>query len=370
MKVIDRTVEFINILAVSGYKLFCFNHGLAKINLSGGCLKIIVVRLILTNKHDHPWRVWGSNYYGGHSRDKLGGSIIHKYGVCINRIDDHLFDSTGIIIYDKDDKIIMATNKLFGDEWNQDCRITVNENKIFLTYNSRINGQIVMLIRTLQIGCDSIELSDEQYVHNGYIKGIEKNWVMWGRYIFYAINGFHIILEKDHIVPTVRYHHSIKPIQHILEKYGRKNIFFSLSCPPIQFSEDEILAVGHLKISCAKKYKKKLPFNKFLAMTINNEKKSDIYRRYSYAYFIFYYTFNPSSFQIKRISDALIPYDNHLPYLLVFPISLIQHGEEFTVTYGEGDVRCKELTINRSGINSLLLEINHINAFNFNFRFI
>lgn len=364
MIVFDRTTEFLKLLQVPTHKLFCFNHAV----LLTEKIKIYVVRVIYSNKHNHPWKIWGSDYYGGHSRTDLGSFIVHNLGITVNPITGNLFDSTAILIYDVHENIIMATNKLFLDVWNQDCRIVLNQERIMLTYNGRVNGHIVMLSRELIINSDHIKLTPERYLSVQFCTGIEKNWVLWDKYICYAINGTHVIINQE----GVQYRFPVPNIRKIIEKYGKKNIFFSLSCPPIKFNDHEILAVGHLKIKSFTKYQKKLPFNEFLKQIHLFDLNANLkkYSRYTYSYFLYFYTFDPSTFEVKRISDALIPIQDHEPYTLVFPLSLVNWKNEFIVTYGEGDVRCKELTLKYDEVDNLLRNIHKIKPKNYRFRFL
>ena len=75
--------------------------------------------------------------------------------------------------------------------------------------------------------------------------------------------------------------------------------------------------------------------------------------------------------KILRISDCFIPGTNK-PYLLVFPISIINKNPDelnkFYISYGEADIRTKLLVMSRIEIEKLLKPALNANISNYKFK--
>lgn len=353
MIITDYTQEYDKIFGLEGLKLFTFNPG----KLLYGSYEISVIRLIYTKSYDHPWKLWSSDVPRS-NRDTVGPEKDHDWGVKIKAVQKNQ-DSTGMIIK-KDGKVVMATNKLFEEELNQDCRIYLVDHKIVLTYNSRISNTLCMLTRNLLINDKKIKLSREKYMDPSRINRIEKNWVYWDKYICYSVNGVHRLLNSDTEIRV-----PIPIIKKIRKFYGERNIYFSLSCPPISYG-DQVLGVGHIKVRTDANYKES-QLKRFIRQ--QNRIKRE-YRQYGYMYFMFFYTYDPNTFQVAKLSHALIPERNHKPYTLVFPISLICDSNKYMISYGEGDCRAKELNLTPEQLEAQLTPIKKHRPKRYKFIFI
>lgn len=339
----DITLKLKTILEIDNINLSIFNNGQLKIN----DLTIIVCRVIYHKEHNHPWKIWGK-LSGCKFIRQLGNSI-----QCESKIHDisDFYDSTAMIIY-KNNLLIFATNKLFGEEQNHDTRISLENNKILLTYTGFVKQYPVMLQRYLQLNNGLLKLSKETYMNEYYSVRTEKNWIKHNNLIHYSIDGKFIILDGTNNIQSI-----ISPIMNLKFQY-KNQLLFSQGTYPVKFG-NEYLAVGHCKIAYKRNYNN-LPFENF-RNTLNNFKKYIMHGKY--IYFMFLYTFVDNN--LKRMSNAFIPKNED--YLLVFPISIINDDNKYIISYGEGDIRCKNLILEEIQIQTLLHNITNITSANFSF---
>jgi hypothetical protein len=152
--------------------------------------------------------------------------------------------------------------------------------------------------------------------------------------------------------------------------YGEENFMASLGTPPVLYTPNTKLMVGHIKVRILGKYPKGSPMEDFREQYFPNlSEESRIRLHNRFIYFMVFIEYDAMDFRIVRHSMAFIPsfQDNHIPFLLVFPMSivpLIEH-DEFQVWYGEGDTRCKVLTLHRTDVESLLHCPHENKAFDF-----
>jgi hypothetical protein len=142
--------------------------------------------------------------------------------------------------------------------------------------------------------------------------------------------------------------------------YFENGVHFSLSTIPIPYGVNK-LAVIHMKVEY-----KKLKNHESVRIFLENQFTDQIYRHGKFLYFMMFVELN-SNFQVNRISMPFIPttsHHSHLPYLLVFPMSLTKLNAtgttQYFLNYGEGDSRCKILQLAHEEIENLLYYTNQI----------
>jgi hypothetical protein len=205
----------------------------------------------------------------------------------------------------------------------------------------------------------------------------EKNWSIWSinndnLYISYNISGSHQVFkahenlnnsfEVCNIISVVP-----SPITKLLmeiEDYTGNNVFISLSTPALPFVGGELLAVGHIKF----KYEKigQLASDNPRNILLRNLKAFDDSlgkgakkRHYEFTYAMFFYTFEPLSFEIVRMSGFFVPVSadgyEHLEHNVFFPSNLTvdNHGFYY-VSYGVSDIMCKLAIFGHDVINDML----------------
>ena len=181
----------------------------------------------------------------------------------------------------------------------------------------------------------------------------DKNWSVWfynRLYISYLLVPRHIViypteLESDDCV--VKSETEISVFERI-EDYYDGAVFFSLSTPALPFDEKSYLAVGHVKIVPELINEYDSPAFNFISKHPNVPVHPlDIW------YLIYFYTFDPQTVQILKISHAFLPPDAE--YGLVFASGLTMFDPDtFIVSYGEGDVKMKLMLITKAEIESML----------------
>jgi hypothetical protein len=139
---------------------------------------------------------------------------------------------------------------------------------------------------------------------------------------------------------------------------------FSLGTParPLQDQNGvylgEYIAAGHSKwpFLIGKDKRKKFPY---WTNSIKICQTEEYLLHYKDQYLIYFYTFDPETYELKRISYSfLIP--TFAPYRLQFPVGLIFKDPFWILTYGEGDVRCKIAMFSISEILDLLHPVKDV----------
>jgi hypothetical protein len=133
---------------------------------------------------------------------------------------------------------------------------------------------------------------------------------------------------------------------------------FSLGTPAIPYTDREYIAVGHSRFNLVNVKSANSPTEtkSFTSFARAAEMDSKYYSVPWHYYFMYFYTFDRDTFEIRRMSYSFQP-PNHAPYLLVFPVGICYINEEFVISYGEGDIKSKLMFINRTSIEQLLRPI-------------
>lgn len=360
MKIIDLT----NMLTGDRYNYYCFNGAIVNNENNIFILVYRIIKYKLEIQY-HPWKIWNS-HYDKFRNPELVLQIKYKncngkaYSINLDNQDKipnlDEFDSTGLAILKYSEKeskfhLIHNINNIFNNEMNQDARIIkIHNNEFVLTYNSwSKNGEnktVEMKTRKLKIDTNKIYLSDELNMFKN-MKVVEKNCVYdHNMNIIYSIYPDFTIIAKQGLIKK-----KMIFFDKLVELYQKNNIYISVSTPPIKF-EDNYLALGHIKI----KYKNTrdiYPFKCFM----DSIDWSKIIQHGSFIYFMFFYLFD-QNYNIIKISNPFIPQleMNHLPYLLAFPTGITKIGNEYGISYGEGDCKCKILILSKKEINDLLVK--------------
>ena len=266
----------------------------------------------------------------------------------------YYYDSTAIIINN------LKTGESFSDirpfkNNMTDVRVQRIGDDVYLTGNIYLNGNLKMIRRKLNL-TKPIYFGPEESVIPSAIKErqIEKNCVYSPCGTFnYDIDG-RFIFYKDGLKTQ-----DISLFQHLKNQYGSSNIFFSLGTPPISYNEKEYLSVGHIKIDHVKCYSK----YDFKSFSFNKKFVG------KYVYFMFIFLIDKESGYVTRISEAFIPTMPNNYNTIVFPCgNKFLNDWELQISYGEGDVSCKSLVINRAEIRSMLThKPNEIKKYDFKF---
>lgn len=368
MWIIDLTDQ----LSKNQFNYYCFNPSLVHYRDD---IYIMVYRVV---KYDvpasyHPWKIWDNGYkffknpeqvmqlkYRNHLGDSHSVKINHENK--IHKISE--FDSTGLAFFSFDGSkfnLLVNVNNIFGQEMNQDARIFFNNDKFYVSYNvfEKYNGKthVVMRYRELYIslpqtnliheGDNYVKLSKEYKMITEKYQQYDKNCVFDSKMnVLYNLNGKFGVIIDGKLVNI-----AVPEIERLIQYYGKDNVYVSIGTSPIPY-QGKYLAAGHIKI-CYKNLTNKNPVNHFLqSIDFNN-----IYKHGKYIYFMFLYLFD-DNYKIVKLSNPFIPtYNmNHLPYLLAFPSGLCRVDGKITISYGEGDCRCKLLVLNDCEVDRLLVD--------------
>lgn len=221
-------------------------------------------------------------------------------------------------------------------------------------FGRHYDGEYIRIIQSMYNLDENQTLKIENKLVSGNIcKNMEKNWTMYEYndelYFLYSITDQLIIKYSDENtfvnLPVQTFFSRVK-------NNSNDNILFSGGSPAINYFKFSNLkiALGHVKVHTA--YAK---INKII-------KESD-YNYTQYVYYMFFYTFDPANGEVYSISEMFIPTcdindsSSHVPYLMVFPMALIEWDDKYIVSYGEGDIRCKILTINKEDVSKMLKDI-------------
>lgn len=328
----------------------------------------------------HPWKMWDNGHKFLHPDPDNPGPLVfgrqkfrqrHSPDIFINRRKDgsrisdvREFDSTGLMLlrYSPDTaepwQEVFHVDNLFGRDMNQDARLYIHpDGRIYITYNGFFFPNTVrMLYREIHIRDEFLYLTEEQELLKT-CRPIEKNCVMSNDDdVLYSIHrGLVTVHRTDGGVFTSPSHHPL--LNDLAVKY---NAEISLGSSPIPYKENYI-AMGHMKIHNT---------NEVLHDFMQHVRQDKIYKHGRYIYFMFVYEF-AADYTITRISNCFIPTDSthcHEPYLLVFPMGLTygRNENEILISYGEGDVRCKLLSMTTGDMENILEE-NRFSSFRFRF---
>lgn len=148
---------------------------------------------------------------------------------------------------------------------------------------------------------------------------------------------------------------------------GKENIFFSLGTPCIPY-KDGFLTAGHIKLNHQKRVNGS-NFDIFFKRYFEGQNSKNLHKHGKFVYFMFVARFNAEG-KLTHISNGFIPSQGsqHLPYYLVFPMGITFTGSTFYISYGEGDVRSKLVAFTEREFNYLLIPIEDIKPFNYEFK--
>lgn len=279
---------------------------------------------------------------------------------------------------------------LFGDEMNHDCRVQyIPQTRSYkLTYNGFIRKQcnnpsgipdICMLTRDMGLSSDGstrnvVTLSDERYCSARYVEHFksrtEKNW----SYIVGRENDTYIYQLARQITFVQgttgnAFHTTCDVMGDLMDRYGHRHFIFSPGTPTVQWGAG-YLSCGHLKVA----YKDKdMPAFPVRLQRLLDSKLNSLGKLHGkFLYFMFFMRLD-SSLNVTHLSNAFIPTDtnetSHSPFALVFPCGLHVNNSNHSVivSYGEGDVRCKLLTLSNQEMHRLLVPVNAITPGNYDF---
>jgi len=364
-------------------------------------LYLVVCRVILfrvlRNKNTrpiwlHPWKMWdnGHKYFhsdpdrtyrmsfpetqfkkGGKYRETVSSPdfVIHLTSDVhcpYNLTGEREIDSTaiGVLRYNDNKWSSYFPFRFLFEEMNQDARLHRVGDSFFISYNTftRNDNQTAtrMVYRPfLFLNDDMIYFMEERsMVHPDIARPVEKNCVFFGNDVLYSITfGDCFIQRNDKLLQMNQSFNLWKTIYSYTRSYDAT---FALGTNLIPYKKNRSLMVGHAKI----------PFRQLLQM---REKPSSItkwvdsiipefetvYQHGKFIYYMFLVEFDSTTCDITRVSHAFIPTNPrnpHSPYLLVFPCGLCygRNEEEILISYGEGDVRTKVLSLTTDDVENLL----------------
>ena len=180
----------------------------------------------------------------------------------------------------------------------------------------------------------------------------EKNWSPWisgnrELIISYHLNPKHIIFipGTDLSMCETQVESNLNIFSKITEYYGSQNISFSLSTPAIYWRQTEYIAVGHVKLY---PYEKR-SYDAMIETRTLSPHPANLMR-----YYMFFYTFNFNTYNIKRISNAFVPPESETN--VIFPVGLVVKDNDVIVSYGDGDNSMKCLIIDRNIVENMLFK--------------
>jgi len=151
---------------------------------------------------------------------------------------------------------------------------------------------------------------------------------------------------------TVLYKGPPVPWHQRLGELYRGMVEVSLGAPPVHISGRTYMGVGHMKLASDNidSIRRDTPLGRFIGQI------TPTFLDYNY-YFMFFFQFDIDTFAVMKMSHAFIPTSvlcEVEPYLLVFPMSLhVNEDDSMTMTFGEGDDRCKIMRIEAPLIDAM-----------------
>jgi len=304
---------------------------------------------------------------------------------------DGEFDSTGLCrltfdIHQNAFTVHTCNRNIFGEHMSQDTRISYraepspsqpdtpndDDRRFMLTYNAFLtDGTTRMVQRQMDVLVSSDDnVGDDCLLYCSpetdlvlpqHRQPVEKNCVplIEGDMLLY---GFHYGSLVAHNQQTGEVRTVPCPIlEKTIHVLGASNVFFSLGTQALPYREGYRLSCGHVKLKCLKSAGAVTSSHAGISRLFQQIDWSTIYRHGKYLYFMFFFEFDERTLEISRVSPAFFPTTDehsHLPYLLTFPTGLTfgRNHDEIFVSYGEGDVRCKVLGMNRDEMENVLSE--------------
>lgn len=188
------------------------------------------------------------------------------------------------------------------------------------------------------------------------LQDMDKNWSLFvvnnKIYTSDYLTPKHTVITLDDPACTVIMEPNINVFSRI-ENYYKNTVKCRLSTPAINFNSYEMIAVGHVVLEGDR-----LPINT-AAYNFNNQNILPKHPLNDMIYMMFFYTFDPNTFEILRVSPAFYP--PNTTHGIVFASGLTFYDNDYIISYGEGDVKMKMLFIRPNEIEQLLLPQNVIN---------
>lgn len=287
--------------------------------------------------------------------------IFHDY----NEIE---IDTTSIAIlqYTSDEWHVKRSYPfMFENEMNHDARLHRFGDSFFISYNAYFfdKQEVVRMMYRPFIIYEEEEVpvmyffEERPMIDSNIARDVEKNCVFIGDDVLYSISSGECKIQRNNILYQIDQNIFWQKIFNATREY---DAVFSLSTNVIPYLKNRWLMAGHVKIPF-RSIQKRDPISgskKSWLEWINNLSWKNIYSHGKYIYYTFFIEFN-AQYQITRVSHAFIPTtakESHLPFLLVFPSGL-EYGrnrEEIIMTYGEGDIRTKALSLSVDSMEDLL----------------
>lgn len=174
-------------------------------------------------------------------------------------------------------------------------------------------------------------------------------------------------VNKDDLARFDQYY-PVPEIDDIVAFYGGKdNIFFSLGTPCIPY-KDGYVTVGHIKLNHLNRITGS-NFDIFFKRYFEGQGSKNLHKHGKFVYFMFLARFNNQGI-LTHISNGFIPSQGsqHLPYYLVFAMGIVFNAGTFFISFGEGDVRSKLVAFTEREFTHLLVPIDEIKPFNYEFK--
>lgn len=332
--------------------------------------------------YHNPWKTWDNGYkfFSNPSfvlslkyRDENDFEGVRRIQLendnTLIKIETDEYDSTSLAVIDIDSaglyRVIYNVETPFGMSMNQDARVQRVDDQIYITYNVFHTRSIIRLRkRTVDIDLEecTCTFGPEEPLFDHCYKNVEKNCVMspFRGHILYKIGRTFDVIIGPHL-----FIRKPCPLAALIDHYGEEHVQCSISTPAIEFVAERWLACAHIKL-VYKKIKIE-PLLTFLsrARFYNIHLDGNVHPHGKYIYLAYFFEFD-KNYNITRHSNMFIPsiFSEHLPYLLVMPTGLCRVGGQIHMSYGEGDRKCKVLTLGDNEMNDIL---NYANVFGAHF---
>ena len=181
----------------------------------------------------------------------------------------------------------------------------------------------------------------------------DKNWSTWvyqgTMYVSYVLTPKHTVFytldgDTDHCL--ARSSDRVTVFQRIQDSYNL-GLIFSLSTPALPF-DDGYLGVGHVKV--VTQWLDRPDSHAYVFAKTNSDLPI---HPLGYWYLMFFYTFNPETLEITRISHAFLPPFSKHGVVFASGLSRLD-PDTYIISYGEGDAHMKLLTITKSELQPFL----------------
>ena len=246
-------------------------------------------------------------------------------------------------IHKFDNKYFITTQGVNNNNFNEnDC----NKDTCIILSNYHFDNTLKTLNLENEIVCPSIS------------GRVEKNWMMYdynqNLYFLYDLNKEKIIKYNNNLCILKQ---GKDNELYTISKNNNNGIVFSGGTNSIIYNNDNELRIGlgHAKITYKYIENNKDKFPKYLY-----EKKYNYH--FNLVYTMFFFIFEAKTGKITKITNIFIPTSKnsdicHHPYNIVFPMSIIEKNNNYIISYGEGDIKCKIMIISIKDVNDMMIDI-------------